>query len=197
MIPGEHVLQTHPSPLREKCSNTEFFLVRISSVNACYLVHFFIGSKEFPKTLYHVTFLVYFDLLLKKNHASLYLTDCINKSNFYKNKKLFKIDDIDIDKRLVSKKESYGTKNSLKYFIGYNDDDVIRPLCIRLPQRVSNLLSTKFDCEPVYGDNDKYIKTKIKLYGDKINTNFQGKKIPKENASYKCLSLIMLDSVIS
>ena len=28
---------------------------------------------------------------------------------------------------LVSKKESYGTKNSLKYFIGYNDDDVIRP----------------------------------------------------------------------
>ena len=37
---------------------------------------------------------------------------------------------------------------------------------------------------------------KIKSYGDKVNTNFQGKKIPKENASYKCLSLIMLDSVI-
>ena len=27
-------------------------------------------------------------------------------------------------------------KNSLKYFIGYNDDDVIRPLCIRLPQMI-------------------------------------------------------------
>ena len=63
-------------------------------------------------------------------------------------------------------------------------------------KRISNLMNTKFDSEPVYGDNDKYIKTKIKLYGDKINTNFQGKKIPKENASYKCLSLIMLDSVI-
>ena len=37
-------------------------------------------------------------------------------------------------KILVSKKESYGTKNSLKYFFGYNDDDVIRPLCIKLPQ---------------------------------------------------------------
>ena len=57
-------------------------------------------------------------------------------------------------------------------------------------------MKTKFDSEPVYGDNDKYIKTKIKSYGDKINTNFQGKKIPKENTSYKCLSLIMLDSVI-
>ena len=32
------------------------------------------------------------------------------------------------------KKESYGTKNSFKYFIGYNDNNVIRPLCIRLPQ---------------------------------------------------------------
>ena len=63
-------------------------------------------------------------------------------------------------------------------------------------ERGSNLLSIKFDSEPVYGDNDKYIKTKIKLYGDKINKNFQGKKIPKENASYRCLALVMLDSVI-
>ena len=57
----------------------------------------------------------------------------INKSSFYKNKKLFNLNDIDVNKILVSKKESYGTKNSLKYFIGYNDDDVIRPLCILLP----------------------------------------------------------------
>ena len=27
-------------------------------------------------------------------------------------------------------------KNLLKYFIGYNDDDVIRPLCIKFPQMV-------------------------------------------------------------
>ena len=39
----------------------------------------------------------------------------INKSNFYKNKKLFNIHDLDVNKILVSKKESYGTKNSLKY----------------------------------------------------------------------------------
>ena len=34
------------------------------------------------------------------------------------------------------------------------------------------------------------------MYEDRVNTNFQGKNMPKENASYKCLSLIMLDSVI-
>ena len=148
----------------------------------------------------------------------------INKSNFYKNKKLFDLNDIDVNKILVSKKESYGTKNSLEYFIGYNDGDVIRPLCIKLPQmigyvkhfdsnktmsfkvsdnkllkkynkiweKISNLLDMKFDSEPVYGDADKYIKTKI----NRANTNFQGKKVSKENASYKCLSLIMLDSII-
>ena len=60
----------------------------------------------------------------------------INNSNFYKNKKLFNIHDLDVNKILIPKKESYGTKNSLKYFIGYNDDDVIRPLCIKLPQMI-------------------------------------------------------------
>ena len=56
------------------------------------------------------------------------------KSDFYKDKKTNKIEDIDVNNILVSKKGSYGTKNSFKYFISYNDNDIIRPLCIRLPQ---------------------------------------------------------------
>ena len=35
------------------------------------------------------------------------------KNDFYKNKKSFQIDDIDVNKILVSKKEPYGTKNAL------------------------------------------------------------------------------------
>ena len=58
----------------------------------------------------------------------------IKKSDFYKNRKVFQRDDTDVTKILVSKKEPYGTKNALKYFIRYNDNDVIRPLCLRLPQ---------------------------------------------------------------
>ena len=53
-------------------------------------------------------------------------------------------------------------------------------------------MKIKFDSETVYGDNDKYIKTKIKSHGDMVNTNFQGKNVSKENASCKCLSLIIL-----
>ena len=63
-------------------------------------------------------------------------------------------------------------------------------------EKVRILLNIKFDTEPVYGDNDEYIKTKIKIYGDKVNTNFQGKKIPQESTAYKCLSLIMLYPVV-
>ena len=58
----------------------------------------------------------------------------IKKSIFYKNKAINNIEDIDLNNILVSKKEPYGEKNLFKYFIGYNDNDVIRPLCVRLPQ---------------------------------------------------------------
>ena len=45
------------------------------------------------------------------------------------------MDDIDINKILVCKKEPYNKNNSLIYFIGYNDNDVIRPLCLTLSKR--------------------------------------------------------------
>ena len=154
----------------------------------------------------------------------------IKKRDFYKNKKAFQIDDIDVNKMLVSKKEPYQkrtTKNALKYFIGYNND-VIRPLLVRLPQitgyfkkfnenvtmsfrvnnkqllekynkiweKVEKLMRIDFESKPVYGDDDKYIKTKIKIYAGSMITNFHNKKMPKEKAPCKCLSIIMLDSVI-
>ena len=53
-----------------------------------------------------------------------------------------------------------------------------------------------FESKPVYGDGDKYIKTKIKIYAGSMITNFHNKKMPKEKAPCKCLSIIMVDSVI-
>ena len=63
-------------------------------------------------------------------------------------------------------------------------------------EKISYLMNIEFGSEPGYGDGDKYIKTKIKMYEDRVNINFQDKKVPKENVTYRCLSLIMLDSVI-
>ena len=56
-----------------------------------------------------------------------------------KNQKKWILNDIDINKILVSKKEPDGAKNALKYFIGYNDNDVIRPLCVRIPQMTGHV----------------------------------------------------------
>ena len=64
----------------------------------------------------------------------------IKKSDFYKNKKIFNMDDIDVNKILVSKKEQYGKYNSFKYFIGYNDNDVIRPLHLELSQMTGHII---------------------------------------------------------
>ena len=118
----------------------------------------------------------------------------IKKSDFYKNKKVAKIDDVDVNKILVSKEEPYGTKNSFKYFIGYNDNDVIRPLCIKLSQMTGYVRT--FESNTTMSFKIKDIKTKIIMYCDSMFTNFQGKKMPKEKAPCKCLSIIMLDSVI-
>ena len=76
------------------------------------------------------------------------------------------------------------------------DDNKLFKKYNRIWEIISNLLNIEFDSEPVYGDNDKYIKTKIKMYDGRVNTNFQSRKVPKEDASYKCLSLIVLDSFI-
>ena len=152
----------------------------------------------------------------------------IKTSSFYNNKKINNIEDIDVNNILVSKKEQYGTKNYLKYFIGYIDNDIIRPLCIRLPQiteyarkfnenatmsnivkdkkllkkyskiweTIEGLMNITFESKPVYGEDVKYIKTKIKTYACNIITNFHNKKMPKEKASCKCLLIIIIDSVI-
>ena len=57
-----------------------------------------------------------------------------------------------------------------------------------------------FNTKTTYGDDDKYIKTKIKTYKDSIITNFYNKngskKMPGEKVPRKCLSIIILDSII-
>ena len=141
------------------------------------------------------------------------------KNDFYKNKTVVKIDDIDVNKILASEEELYGTKNSFKHFVGCSNNDVIRELFIKFPQmigyvrksqgntttsfkisnktllkkynqiwkRVKKLLKIEFDSEPVYGDNDKYKKTKIKLLIGSMITNFQSKKNPKRKSTVQVL----------
>ena len=64
----------------------------------------------------------------------------IKKNIFYKSRKPFNLSDIDVNEIVISKEVVYGTNNSLKYFIGYFDeDDLIRPLLLKFPQIIGYL----------------------------------------------------------
>ena len=67
---------------------------------------------------------------------------------------------------------------------------------IKIWETIEKLMKTNFESKPVYGDDVKYIKTKIKTYAGSIITNFHNKKMPKGKAPCKCLSIIMTVSVI-
>ena len=129
----------------------------------------------------------------------------IKKSDFYKNKKIFDINDIDVNKILASKKNVVN-----KHFIGYNDNNCIKSLYLELSQmigcinkfdkntiimslqlkdkklfknykkiwkRIEKLMNIDFNTKPTYGDDDdKYIKTKIKTYEDNTTTYIYNKK---------------------
>ena len=100
----------------------------------------------------------------------------INKNNVHKNKKLFKIDDIDINEISVSKKELYGQKSSFKYFIGYKYNDVIRPLCIKLPQMIG--YTKYFDSSKTmyFKLIDKKLLRKYTIISGKLAVSLKNKK---------------------
>ena len=66
-------------------------------------------------------------------------------------------------------------------------------------EKISDLVNKKFDSDPIY--NNKYINTKIRSYNNDIKTNYRNidnknNKLPEKSKSYKCVSLISLDSII-
>ena len=110
----------------------------------------------------------------------------IGKQKFQK--KPISIKNIDIKKIVVSNKVSF-SKKGFKYFIGYKDakkyieetmmklnmsflikDDRLLEKHNKIWGKVKNSIKKEFHSEPVY--NEKYLKTKIKSYNEKINTQF-------------------------
>ena len=57
----------------------------------------------------------------------------VNKKEFHKSKLAIDLDSITIDKIVVSDKFRH-SEDGYKYFIGYQEDEMIRPSCIIIPQ---------------------------------------------------------------
>ena len=69
-----------------------------------------------------------------------------------------------------------------------------------MEKKIEKLMKIDFNTKTTYGDNDKYIKAELKTYKDIKITNFYNKKgskkIPQEKIPHKCLSVIIIDSII-
>ena len=87
------------------------------------------------------------------------------------------------------------TIKTIAISLGVNDKQLFKNYN-KIWKNIERLMSIDFESKPTYGYDHKYIKIKIKTYGESMITNFHNEKMLKEKVSCKCLSIIMLDSVI-
>ena len=86
----------------------------------------------------------------------------------------------------------YFDKNS-KYMNHFVKVEKILKKYLKIWNKIKTLNKKELNSESVY--NDKQIKTKTKIYKDKVYTNFQHNKTPKDNEYRACLSVILIDSI--
>ena len=57
----------------------------------------------------------------------------VNKKEFHKSKQAIDLDSVTVNQIVVSDKFKH-SEEGYKYFIGYQEGEIVRPLCIILPQ---------------------------------------------------------------
>ena len=136
----------------------------------------------------------------------------VDKKEFYSSKQAISLDSVDLDKIVVSSKWKIN-ETTYKYLCGYLNNDVIRPLCVILPQMnnekvydkyieiwevIRKLLKVKFAINPVR--DDKFLVAKLKIFNKINRTTFNDdnnkNNIPKERSHYICIPAIDIDSVL-
>ena len=142
----------------------------------------------------------------------------VNKEEFYSAKEAILLDSVDYSKIVVSKKWKIDDK-TYKYFCGYLNNDVIKPLCVISPQMnryikyfddggknmlfekyneiwevIRTLLKIDFTVNPVR--DDIYLVAKLKIFNKINKTTFTNNAIPMEKNNYICIPAIDIDSVL-
>ena len=149
----------------------------------------------------------------------------INKKEFHKSKQAIDIDSVTTDKIVVSDNFRHSGEG-YRYFIGYQEDEIVKPLCIILPQMnvyikyfdnggknmaflIKNEVWQKYeDIWNVIKNElnikfnsepiykNEYLKAKVREFDGDIKTNFRNNGLPKENTYYTCIACITIDSVL-
>ena len=115
----------------------------------------------------------------------------LNKKEFHKSKEPIDLMSVNVDQIVVSDKFKHNNEG-FKYFIGYQEGEIVKPLCIILPQMsgyikyfekiclflikddevwekykkiwdvIKNQLGIEFHSEPIY--EQKYLKAKVREF---------------------------------
>ena len=150
----------------------------------------------------------------------------LDKKIFHRSKEPNDLLPVDLDQIVVSYKFKHPNQ-SFKYFIGYREGEIVKPLCIILPQMSGHIKYFENDsknmCFLIKDDEvwERYykvwdvIKDKLGIifhsepvYGykhlkaklrefDDLKPNFLGNDMPKENMHYTCITCITIDSVLT
>ena len=128
----------------------------------------------------------------------------INKKEFHKSKQANDLDSIINDQIVVFDRFKH-SEEGYKYFIGYQEGEIVKPLCgciehfkngrknmsflIKNDEMwgkyeeiwnvIKNKLGIKFHSKPFY--EKKYLKAKVRKFDGEIKKNFLGNGVPKEN----------------
>ena len=156
---------------------------------------------------------------MKKNNIR------VNKKEFYKSKQPIDLMSVNVDQIVISHKFK-GNDKGFKYFIGYQEDEIVKPLCIILPQMsgyikyfenggknmsffVRNDVLDKYN--KIWGKikeklnikfhskpvyDETYIKVKVREFDCVIKTNVLCNEVLIENMHYACIACITIDFVI-
>ena len=145
----------------------------------------------------------------------------VNKKEFHKSKQPIDLMSVNVDQIVISDKFKHSDEGS-KYVIGYQEDEIVKPLCIILPQmsgyikyfkngsknmsffvkddvfekynKIWNVIKNELNIKfhSMPVYDETYIKVKVREFDGKIKTDFLGNEVPKENMRYTCIACILL-----
>ena len=133
----------------------------------------------------------------------------VNKKEFHKSKQPIDLMSVNVDQIVVSDKFKHSDEG-FKYFIGYQEGEILKSLCIILHQMSGCIkyfenggqnMSFLIKDDEVWERNKNIwnvIKNKLNIreFDGVIKTNFLGNDTAKENMHYTCIACITIDSVM-
>ena len=72
----------------------------------------------------------------------------VNKKEFHKSKQPIDLMSVNVDQIVISDKFKH-SDDGFKYFIGYQESEIVKPLCIILPQMSANIKYFENGCKNI------------------------------------------------